>query len=419
MADLDLEERVATDPETRDRQTSLIARQSIVDAKHNVVAYELFNRSSAHQNHDASTDVLLIFSALCDTVNALNVKCKTLFINRTHQSLLDGHMELVPSANVVIEVGPVAGHSAEGIERLQGALCELRTKGFRLAFTHTVVAPAYASWQALADYVKVDLQVVKPEMLKPLIAAIHARTPAQIVAEKVETEEQFTAVAELGVSLFQGYWLGQPKVFKTEVVAPAQAIVLQLFSLLRKKADIEEIENLFKRDALLGFNLLRLINSAGFGLTKEVTSFRHAVMLLGMSKLYRWTALLLATSRANVCLPVIGSTAVVRGRMMELLGAGTLSAEECDGAFVVGIFSMLDEMLRIPMDKALELLDLQPAIHDALVHGKGTLGRMLALTRAAEANDDQAFASAAIALNFTDRHVNMAHLEALVWADSF
>jgi EAL and modified HD-GYP domain-containing signal transduction protein len=105
--------------------------------------------------------------------------------------------------------------------------------------------------------------------------------------------------------------------------------------------------------------------------------------------------------------------------MMELLGAKTLTPDECDSAFVVGIFSLLDEMLCVPMEKALELLALQPAVQDALLHGTGTLGRMLVLTKAAEEGDDQAFASAATDLGYTNHHVNSAHLEALVWADSF
>lgn len=400
------------------RLSGLIARQPILDAQRAVIAYELFDRSTGQLMHDASSDIALIFNAMADTSRELGIESKTIFINRTHQSLLNDSLELVKPEKVVIKVAPVPGHEAQAIQLLQPTLAALRARGFRLAFTHTVVAPAYASWQPLADYVKLDLLNLKPALLKPLISAVQTRTPAQIIAEKIETPEQFSAVATLGLALFQGYWFGQPTVVKTRVVAPAQATVLQLFNLVRNQAETADIEALLKRDAVLGFNLLRLLNSAGFGLPQQVTSFRHAVMLMGLKRLFRWTALLLTAARAHGVAPVVGSTAIVRGRMMELLGAGTLSPEDCDNAFIVGVFSMLDQMLGMRMADALALLSLPEAVQAALAQGSGVLGRMLALTQAAESSDDDAFASATIALNYSSHHVNTAHLEALVWADA-
>jgi c-di-GMP-related signal transduction protein len=400
------------------RLSGLIARQPILDAQRAVVAYELFDRSTGKLMHDASSDIALIFNAMADTSHELGIESKTIFINRTHQSLLNDSLELVKPERVVLKIAPVPGHEAQAIQLLQPTLAALRARGFRLAFTHTVVAPAYASWQPLADYVKLDLLNLKPALLKPLITAVQTRTPAQIIAEKIETPEQFSAVEALGLALFQGYWFGQPTVVKTRVIAPAQASVLQLFNLVRNQAETDEIETLLKRDAMLGFNLLRLLNSAGFGLSQQVTSFRHAVMLMGLKRLFRWAALLLTASRAHGSAPVVGTTAIVRGRMMELLGAGTLSPEDCDSAFIVGVFSLLDEMLGMPMADALNLLSLPPHVQAALAQGSGVLGRMLALTKAAESSDEATFAAATIALDYSSHHVNTAHLEALVWADS-
>lgn len=397
---------------------NLIARQAIVDAQRNVVAYELFDRATHGHVHDAGTDISLLFNAMADTSNALCVQSKTLFINRTHHSLVGDHLDLATPEKFVIEVGPVPGHEPEAIAKLHATLAELHARGFKLAFDHTVVAPAYKEWQPLAHYVKLDMQAVPAEMHKPLATAIKARTRATLVAEKIETQAQFTEASGLGATLFQGYWIDRPEVIKTKVVAPAHASVLQLFNLVRTQAEIEEIEALLKRDAMLGFNLLRLINSAGFGLTQEVTSFRHAVMLIGMKRLMRWTALLLTASRTGDASAIVGTTAVVRGRMMELLGAGSLTAEECESAFVVGLFSLLDDMLGMPMADALQLLTLPASINDAIQNGTGVLGRMLALTKAAEAYDDASFASLAAELNYSSHHINMAHMDALVWSDS-
>ena len=136
------------------------------------------------------------------------------------------------------------------------------------------------------------------------------------------------------MTLFQGYWFAQPTLIEGQTLRPSQAAILQLINLVRKQAGTTEIEEVLKRDPTLSFNLLRFINSAGFGLRTEVTSFKHAVMLLGLKKLFKWAALLMTTSTGGGVAPAVGTTAVVRGRLMELLAAEALPPEECDHAFV-------------------------------------------------------------------------------------
>jgi len=187
---------------------------------------------------------------------------------------------------------------------------------------------------------------------------------------------------------------------------------------VRKQAETSEIEELFKRDPTLSFNLLRFINSSGFGLNCEVTSFRHAVMILGYKKLFRWAALLMTTTRSGGTPPAVGQTAVVRGRLMELLAAEMLSPEDCDNAFVVGVFSLLDTMLGIPMVKALESVALPQTVLDALLYRTGVLAPFLALTEACESSNDEVFGRTAEALHLSNKQVNWAHLQALAWAES-
>lgn len=397
---------------------SLIARQPIVDAKRNVVAYELFDRSTTHNAYNVQSDIFLSFSAMNHLGNEMLVGPMLIFINRTHQSLMGGHLDLVRSDKVVLKVAPVPGHVKEDIEALACTLAELRQRGFLLAFNHTVLAPIYANWQPLADYVKLDLTTIKPEQLHAVVAAAKSRTSAKLIAEKVETADQFATLKGNGVALFQGYWVANPEVITTKVVAPEYAHVLQLMNLVRNQASTEAIETALKKDAVLGFNLMRLINSCGFGLTREVTSFRDAVMLMGLNRLLRWAALLLVTSRASGTPSIFGTNAVVRGRMMELMATGVMSVEDRDSAFLVGLFSLLDKMLGISMQQAMDLLSLPQAVTNAILEGAGVFGQMLALTKACEDNDDAAFAQAAIALNFDNHHINVAHMEALVWADN-
>ncbi|QPN30556.1 MULTISPECIES: EAL and HDOD domain-containing protein [Diaphorobacter] len=407
-------------PEATEAQNQVvIARQAILDEQRTVFGYELFDRSTAADAHTAASDAALLFNALSYAGSEALVGKKTVFINCTHDSLAGGHLELIHPEKVVLEVPTLGAQAtAEQIEQYIPTLQAVRTRGFRLAFSQDVLRRAYSSWVPLASFIKLDMQAFKPELAEPLVKFAQAHSQATLVAEKVETAEQYQRMASLGVKLFQGYWFAQPSLVKAQTIRPSQATIIQLINLVRQQASTGEIEELLKKDPTLSFNLLRFINSSGFGLSCEVTSFRHAVMILGLKKLFRWAALLMTTSRASGSPPAVGQTAVVRGRLMELLAAELLPPEECDNAFVVGVFSLLDAMLGVPLEHALETVALPQPVLDALLHNKGVFAPFLELTKACESGDDEAFARTAEALHLSNRQVNWAHLQALAWAES-
>lgn len=397
-----------------------IARQPILDAKRSIFGYELYDRSQDSQLHTAASDAALLFNLLSNADSEVLNGRVMIFINCTHQTLTGGHLTLIEPEHVVLEVPPMLDHQAdaEDIDTYRQTLAAVQKRGFRLAFNETVLAPAYANWLSFASFIKLDLTRLDPQQLAAAVKRAKEVTSAQLVAEKVETSEQFELAKSIGFSLFQGFWFAKPVLIHGQAIRPAQAAIIQLINLVRKQASTAEIEDVFKRDATLSYNLLRFINSAGFGLSCEVTSFRHAVMLLGLKKLFRWAALLMTTSQAAGGSPAVGHIAIVRGRLMELLAAELLPQEECDNAFVVGIFSLLDTMVGLPLKQVLDAISLPPTVTDALLHGTGQLAPFLKLTLACENVDDAAFAEHTNALQLTDHQVNWAHLQALAWAES-
>ncbi|MCD2513627.1 EAL and HDOD domain-containing protein [Comamonas endophytica] len=398
---------------------AVIARQAIVNDKREVFGYELFDRSTARDAHTAASDAALLFNALSYAGAEALVGQKTVFINCTQESLAGGHLELIHPDKVVLEVATLEeGATQADIESRLQIFQGLRERGFRLAFDQHVLRRAYASWLPMAAFIKLDLQTFALKDAGVLVKFARTHTNARIVAEKVETAEQFEHMRELGVHYFQGFWFAKPDLVRAQTIRPSQATVLQLINLVRHQASTADIEELLKKDPTLSFNLLRFINSSGFGLSCEITSFRHAVMILGLKKLFRWAALLMTTSRAGGSPPAVGQTAVVRGRLMELLAAELLPPEEADNAFVVGVFSLLDVMLGVPLAKAVETVALPQPVVDALLHGKGVFAPFLELTKACESGDDDAFARNANALHLTNHQVNWAHLQALAWAES-
>ena len=284
-----------------DENLAIIARQAIVDESRAVYGYELFDRSTASDSHTAASDAALLFNALSYAGTEALVGKKTVFINCTHDSLSGGHLELIHPEKVVLEVPPLPdGATQEEIEGRLPTLEALRTRGFRLAFDQQALKRAYTSWLPLAAFIKLDMQAFKPELAAPLVKFATTHSKATLVAEKVETAAQYELMRDLGVKLFQGYWFAHPSLVKATTIRPSQATIIQLINLVRKQASTAEIEDLLKKDPTLSFNLLRFINSSGFGLSCEITSFRHAVMILGLKKLFRWAALLMTLSLIHI-----------------------------------------------------------------------------------------------------------------------
>src|SRR3989344_391785 len=219
-----------------DENIAIIARQAIVDESRAVYGYELFDPATASDAHTAASDAALLFNALSYAGTEALVGKKTVFINCTRDSLSGGHLELIHPEKVVLEVPPLPdGATPEEIEGRIPTLEALRTRGFRLAF---------------------DQQALKPELAGPLVKFSTTHSKATLVAEKVETAEQYELMRGLGVKLFQGYWFAQPSLVKATTIRPSQATIIQLINLVRKQASTAEIEDLLKKDPTLSFNLL-------------------------------------------------------------------------------------------------------------------------------------------------------------------
>ncbi|WP_417284243.1 EAL and HDOD domain-containing protein [Comamonas sp.] len=395
----------------------MIARQAIVNSQQSIVGYELFNRSRAPYGHTAASDVTLIFTALSHAGEEDLVGTKLMFVNCTHESLSGDHLDLLPPDKVVLEIPPLGHAAVSEVNARLPQLQSLRARGFHLAFNQTVLESAYTAWRPLADYIKLDLSVLAPDQLTVLVKFANRHSQAELIAEKVENAQQYQLASSLGIELFQGFWFARPTVMQTRLLTPSQKSIIQLITLAREQASTEAIEEVLKKDAGLAFNLLRLINSAGFGMPREITSFRQAVMIMGTKKLYRWAAMLLTASRESGAPPAVGQTSVVRGRLMELLSIQSLSDIDADQAFVAGMFSMLDRMLGIPLQSAMALIPVPENVAAAVLRQEGVLGELLTLAQACESHDNAACNEIAQNLQLNDRQINCAHLQAVAWTD--
>lgn len=400
------------------QEHAFVGRQPILNRQQQIIGYELlFRLNKDSVSADFTSDMQAGTNVLVNTLSNMGtdwlVGSKLAFINVAEAMLESNFLELLQPNRVVLEVVESTQPTPELLERLK----DLRTQGFGIALDDFVLTPQTAPFMEHANYIKLDIQQLGMPQVPGLSKELR-RYPALQVAEKVETKEEFKQCLDIGFDCFQGYYFAHPETLSAKVINPGYANILNLLNMLRNNAEIRDIENALKRDVALSFKLLRYINSAGFGLSCEIQSFRHAVTILGYQKLYRWLTLLLVTAGAETgAAPALLKTAVTRGRLVELLGSHFLDGQERDNLFIVGMFSLLDVLLDMPMDQILETLILPENVCDALQHRSGIYGPFLELTEACEDPEMTEVPRICEQLQISPEMLNKAHVQSLAWVE--
>ena len=236
------------------------------------------------------------------------------------------------------------------------------------------------------------------------------------IAMGVHNPIAFKATMDAGMSGASGWFCKTASNSGSKELAPGQAHIIRVLNLVRNNADIAQIEAALKQDVALSYRLLRYINSAGFGLSCEVQSFRHAVTILGYDKLNKWLSLLLVSSSKDPMAPAMMHAALARARLMELLGQGMIAKSELDNLFITGAFSLLDVMLGVSLEKALEPMHLPEQITDALFNRTGPYAAFFELAQALEEADGSNVSRLSSSLGLTPTQVNAALLQAITFA---
>jgi EAL and modified HD-GYP domain-containing signal transduction protein len=193
-------------------------------------------------------------------------------------------------------------------------------------------------------------------------------------------------------------------------------VIVELINRVDKQEPIERLEATLKRDPSLAFKLMRYINSPAFGLSVEISSFRHAIMMLGYQRLKRWLALLLATASKDTNLKPVMFAAVRRGLFMEELARSSGDDEMRNEMFICGVFSLLDRMFRQPFSELMRTIPVPERVYQALVDGTGPYQPYFDLVRAVEAESLFDFRAAAETLMMSVSEINRAELRALTAA---
>ncbi|EGF31643.1 hypothetical protein IMCC9480_3630 [Oxalobacteraceae bacterium IMCC9480] len=336
-----------------------------------------------------------------------------LFLEATPETLRSGVLTSLSPKDTVLMIDRVDLGDASALDDIKAA----RVAGFGIMLCNVDLAGQDKNFLPLVTHIEIRFGSTDFPAQARLYASLK-QSSIRMVARGVRTWSDFQASSSLGMDAFVGsLCLSERPGAVVGKLNPAQAMILQLMDMVRKNADVRQLEGVLKRDAALSYKLLRYINSAGFGLGTEIQSLRHAVTMLGYSPLYRWLSVLLAAAGSGTQSPVLMQTAIVRGRFAELLGQSFLPRAEAENLFVAGMFSLLDRLLGIPMAEVLDSIQLSEAVTQALLTREGIFGPFLALAEACE-KDNGTVGALAESLFISASQVNEAHLSALVWAQS-
>lgn len=254
-------------------------------------------------------------------------------------------------------------------------------------------------------------------MLQMKERGFHTVFYGQQFAAGIENQSQFDAARTQGAEWFSGKFLTHPPYRLGGVQDTGRAVLMRLLTLVARDADSAEIEQVFKREPKLSFNLFRLVNSVSIGLSTKISTFSQAIMVLGRRQLQRWIQLLLYTNSKgsdNLPNPLL-QLAAMRGRLMECLAvANGRDAAEQERAFMVGSFSLLDSLLGMTMAEIVKAIPLQDDIQSALLTREGGLGEMLAMVEGLQAGHTGTMLPASMSLSVES--IADCQFEALRWA---
>lgn len=403
---------------------SFICREPMLDASGRTAGYEFMLRKSPRNKvrHDTRAILRLHDEVLLRNVIDMEIGrllgSRLAFISISPTTLDCLLFENLPKEGVVLVIRSASELTEHADERL-AHLNALKAEGFLIALEDFSDVPEMSRFLRVADLAMIDVSSEDSQSLSSTVSSLCRQNPGmRLIAKNVESTEAYEVCRKLNFVYFQGPFRTRLKELEQPKVSTNQIRLFELLNLIQKDTDIAELVKVFKLDPMLTYKFLRYINSAGGGLVRKVAAIEHAVAVLGQKKLYRWLTLLLYSGgTVNHQDRALMENAMVRGRMTETLGRERFPPGELDNLFIVGFFSLLDVLLRMPMGQALAHLNLSQELIQALVHQQGRYAPYLELTIACEQFDQQErIAELAAECGLDVQKVNLAHIDAMLWA---
>lgn len=367
-----------------------VARQPIFKRNKEVFAYELLFRSGLTnyfdplQDGEEATSKVITNSFLLIGIATIT-EGKKAFINFSEEMLLQGYPALFPKEIAVVEVLETVGATPEVVQACE----KLVGEGYVLALDDFLYEERFLPLIKLAKIIKFDIRQMSLAELERQVKIV-SRYNVKLLAEKIETFEEFEAAKKLGFELFQGYFFSRPHIMEGRDIPGSKLHYLQVLKVIQDEDyDFAELAKFVSRDVSLAYKLLKYANSAYFARSQKLHSIEMAVAMLGQLTLRKWLSLMMLSYLADDKPSELLRLAAFRGSFCELIADQLLGRRKEAGMFhTVGMFSLLPAMLDKAMADILPDLALPDAIQEALLSEVATaLSRTLRLVMAYERGD--------------------------------
>jgi len=393
-----------------------LARQPIFNSQRVVYGYELLYRAGP-ENSFNGTDADAASASTFDSVLLFGVEhlipgCRA-FVNCTRNSLVREFTTILPRDRVVIEILETVQIDAEVVD----ACRRLKSNGYLLALDDFQDSPAWAPLVDLADFIKVDLTLSSPEEQLRMAREFLPRK-IRLLAEKVETHEDFRRCRTEGFTYFQGYFFSRPEMLSRRDIPANKLNYLRVLQAAHETPiDTKRVCDSIKSEASLSFRLLRYLNSPLFPLAAEVSSIPHAVSLLGEAGTRKWVSVVTLACmgddkpRELVMLPLI------RARFCELLAAAAPRPGSASDLFLLGLLSAMDAVLDMNLADVLKEIKLREEIREALLGERNSLREIFDLALLYERGCWDPVARAAQSLSIDPDRLPPLYFDAVNWAE--
>ncbi len=395
-----------------------VARQPIFNGKKEVMAYELLYRSSLDNFFTPGKDLNLASMQIVDnTLHSLGltdlVGGRKAFINVTRRMLVEELVQILPAHRVGVEI-------LENIKPDQDVIraCKrLKDQGYTLILDDFILDDSTRNFVEIADIIKIDFLQSVGKDRSWFVGKINPQKTLML-AEKVETHEDFQEALDLGYSYFQGYFFAKPEVVSGKQIPPHKLHYLQfLKEINRPDFDFRKLEAIVKQEVSLSVRLLRYLNSAAIGVRQRISSIRQALVLLGEKPLRRWAYVVTMAGLGEQKPDELLITCLIRGGFCEMLGKeARISGEKMD-LFLVGMLSGIEAIVDKPLSEIFDMLSIAENVQAALRGEGGPAGKIFSLVLAYEKGEWERIPKLTGDLGIEGSRIPTVYRKAVIWAE--
>ncbi|MFZ0796536.1 MAG: HDOD domain-containing protein [Terriglobales bacterium] len=388
-----------------------VARQPVLDRSQHVFGYELLFRNGTEEYFNADPELAARSTLDSSLLFGINTLCdnRRAFVNCTREVLFKDLITLLPPNQTVAEIL----ETVEPEDRVIAACKRLKEAGYLIALDDFAPNDPRIPLCEFADIIKVDIRATRPEERAGMMRRFRS-AKCKLLAEKLETPNEFQQARDMGFVYFQGYFFCRPEiVIGREVPASRLHYVRMLEMVSRTEIDLRELEKMLKQEASISYRLLRYLNSPIFGLALEVKSIRHAIAVLGEREMRRWIRLVVTVGAAEQKCSELVLMGLARARFCELLSKRLHANSDL---FLMGLLSIMNAILEISTEVLLEQLPVEREVKAALLGQKSSLQPLYQLMLAQEFGEWTHSSALAKQLKLTDEEVASTWWQAVQWA---